>query len=87
MNQLLIIIKKIMSLLTFSLVFVVILGSLFFSQTRSNLMYVVETISMSHPITILLLLATSFWMFSDVPRLIVKFLQFRGNFKEFWKEL
>ena len=53
MDQQLIIIKKIVSLITFLLVMGVILGSIFFSHIRANFISLVETISMSHPIVIL----------------------------------
>ena len=87
MDQQLIIIKKIVSLITFLLVMSVILGSIFFSQIRANFMSLVETISMSHPIIILGVLGSFYWMFSDVPRQIIKFSQSKGDLKKFWEDL
>jgi len=87
MDQLLIIIKKIVSLITFLLVMGVILGSIFFAQIRANFISLVETISMSHPIIILGVLGSFFWMFSYVPREIIKLSQSRGDLKRFWKDL
>lgn len=87
MDQQLIIIKKIVSLITFLLVMSVILGSIFFSQIRANFISLVETISMSHPIIILGVLGSFYWMFSDVPRQIIKFSQSKGDLKKFWEDL
>ena len=87
MDHQIIIIKKIVSLITFLLVMGVILGSIFFSQIRANFITVVETISMSHPIVILGVLGTFYWMFSDVPRQIIKFSQSKGDLKKFWEDL
>ena len=87
MDQQLIIIKKIISLITFLLVMSVILGSIFFSQIRANFISLVETISMSHPIIILGVLGSFYWMFSDVPRQIIKFSQSKGDLKKFWEDL
>tara|TARA_A100001234_G_C12488284_1_gene326555 strand:+ start:171 stop:434 length:264 start_codon:yes stop_codon:yes gene_type:complete len=87
MDHQIIIIKKIVSLITFLLVMSVILGSIFFSQIRANFISLVETISMSHPIIILGVLGTFYWMFSDVPRQIIKFSQSKGDLKKFWEDL
>ena len=87
MDQQLIIIKKIVSLITFLLVMGVILGSIFFSHIRANFISLVETISMSHPIIILGVLGSFYWMFSDVPRQIIKFSQSKGDLKKFWEDL
>lgn len=87
MDQQLIIIKKIVSLITFLLVMGVILGSIFFSQIRANFISLVETISMSHPIIILGVLGSFYWMFSDVPRQMIKFSQSKGDLKKFWEDL
>ena len=87
MDQQLIIIKKIVSLITFLLVMSVILGSIFFSQIRANFISLVETISMSHPIIILGVLGSFYWMFSDVPRQMIKFSQSKGDLKKFWEDL
>ena len=87
MDHQIIIIKKIISLITFLLVMSVILGSIFFSQIRANFISLVETISMSHPIVILGVLGTFYWMFSDVPRQIIKFSQSKGDLKKFWEDL
>ena len=87
MDHQIIIIKKIISLITFLLVMSVILGSIFFSQIRANFISLVETISMSHPIIILGVLGTFYWMFSDVPRQIIKFSQSKGDLKKFWEDL
>ena len=87
MDHQIIVIKKIVSLITFLLVMGVILGSIFFSQIRANLISLVETISMSHPIIILGVLGTFYWMFSDVPRQIIKFSQSKGDLKKFWEDL
>jgi cell shape-determining protein MreC len=87
MDQQLIIIKKIVSLITFLLVMGVILGSIFFSHIRANFISLVETISMSHPIIILGVLGSFYWMFSDVPRQMIKFSQSKGDLKKFWEDL
>ena len=87
MDHQIIIIKKIVSLITFLLVMSVILGSIFFSQIRANFISLVETISMSHPIVILGVLGTFYWVFSDVPRQIIKFSQSKGDLKKFWEDL
>lgn len=87
MDQQLIIIKKIVSLITFLLVMGVILGSIFFSHIRANFISLVETISMSHPIIILGVLGSFYWMFSDVPRQMIKFSQSKGDLKKFWEGL
>ena len=87
MDQLLIFIKKIVSLITFLLVMSVILVSIFFSQIRANFISLVETISMSHPIIILGVLGLFYWMFSGVPRQIIKFSQSKGDLKKFWEDL
>ena len=87
MDQQLIIIKKILSLITFLLVMGVILGSIFFSHIRANFISLVETISMSHPIIILGVLGSFYWMFSDVPRQMIKFSQSKGDLKKFWEDL
>lgn len=87
MDQQLIIIKKIVSLITFLLVMGVILGSIFFSHIRANFISLVETISMSHPIVILGVLGSFYWMFSDVPRQMIKFSQSKGDLKKFWEDL
>ena len=87
MDQQLIIIKKIVSLITFLLVMGVILGSIFFSHIRANFISLVETISMSHPIIILGVLGSFYWMFSDVPRQMIKFFQSKGDLKKFWEDL
>ena len=87
MDQQLIIIKKIVSLITFLLVMGVILGSIFFSQIRANFISLVETISISHPIIILGVLGSFYWMFSDVPRQMIKFSQSKGDLKKFWEDL
>ena len=87
MDQQLITIKKIVSLITFLLVMGVILGSIFFSHIRVNFISLVETISMSHPIIILGVLGSFYWMFSDVPRQMIKFSQSKGDLKKFWEDL
>jgi cell shape-determining protein MreC len=87
MDQQLIIIKKIVSLITFLLVMGVILGSIFFSHIRANFISLVETISMSHPIIILGVLGSPYWMFSNVPRRMIKFSQSKGDLKKFWEDL
>ena len=87
MDHQIIVIKKIVSLITFLLVMGVILGSIFFSQIRANFISLVETISMSHPIVILGVLGTFYWMFSDIPRQIIKFSQSKGDLKKFWEDL
>ena len=87
MDQQLITIKKIVSLITFLLVMGVILGSIFFSHIRANFISLVETISMSHPIIILGVLGSFYWMFSDVPRQMIKFSQSKGDLKKFWEDL
>ena len=87
MDQLLIIIKKIVSLITFLLLTGVILGSIFFAQIRANFISLVETISMSHPIIILGVLGSFYWMFSGVPRQMIKFSQSKGDLKKFWEDL
>ena len=87
MDQQLIIIKKIVSLITFLLVMGVILGSIFFSHIRANFISLVETISMSHPIIILGVLGSFYWMFSNVPRRMIKFSQSKGDLKKFWEDL